>query len=273
MCRLTTSQTPLSLCSPDSQARVKRMQMRADDAAQSAAQEQVRCEKKKAQLQQLKMEMDAQLSNPSLEACNSPLAVSKRIDSLYLNGYSSPTQRFSHQLDLIHGNQIVVDKLQKRIDLLEKGCKNHGEDSTSCNCSCIHCCQVRAQKKQKMAETLALAAEVAQKQSCGHRGHSVAAVEAGKTRAAKHLRSLQESAKLYEVPTECAPAQDRPSSARLMRRTLRSSAPSASKFTSHPGSITQEGLPAVTHSESCRPRSASCVLEKSRRSRVSNADF
>jgi len=264
-----------SQCSPAgfSEARVKRMQMRADDAAQSVSQAQVRCDEKKAQLQQLKMEMDAQLSNPSPEACNSPLEVSKRIDSLYLKGYSSPTQRFSHQLDLLNGNHAVLDKLQKRIDLLEKGCKNHGEDSASLDCNCIHCCQVRLQKKQKMAETLELAAEVARKQTCGYRGHSVSTVEAGKTRAAKHLRSLQESAKLCEGPIECAPAQDRPSSACILRRTQRSSAPSASKFSSHSGSITSEGLPAVTHSENCRPRSASCVLEKSRRRRVSNENF
>lgn len=270
MCRLTMSQPATPMCTPDSQARAKRMQMRADNAAQSAAQAQVRVEEKKTQLQQLKMEMDAQLSCEIDEACHSPLEVSKRIDSLYLKGCSSPTQRFAHQLDLTLGNKAIVDKLQKRIDSLEKGCNHHGEDVISRTCNCVSCCEVRAQQKQKMAEVCGLVAEVARKQSGGYRGLSVGAVKV--PRAAKHLRLLQESAGLCELPTDSAAGEDRPSSACpcLMRRARR---PSTSSSKSDPGCITKEAFPAMTPSENRRPRSASCVLEQSRRRRSSNYNF
>jgi len=276
MCRVPISQPAIPVSSPDSQARAKRMQVRADNAAESAAQAQVRCQEKKAQLQQLKLEMDAQLSCENHEACQSPVAVlevSKRIDSLYLKGCSSPTERFAHQLDLTLGNHAVLDKLQKRIDSLEKGCcGHHGEDRT---CRCVRCWEVRAQREQKMAKVLGDAAEVARKQSDGYRGHSVGAVTA--PRAAKHLRSLQASAGLCEVSTEGATDKNRPSpvSPVLMRRAKRQSTLSASKFTSDPGCIstTQEWFPAMTPLEHRRPRSASCALEQSRRRHSSNTDF
>merc|ERR1719473_1889249 len=120
MCRL--SQPEVSMCQPDSQALAKRMQVRADDAAQSAAQARVRCEEKKAQLHHLQMEMNAQLSSGNKEPCNSPSEVSKRIDSMYLKGCSSPNQRFAHQLDLTMGNHEVLEKLQGRIDKLQHCC-------------------------------------------------------------------------------------------------------------------------------------------------------
>lgn len=245
--------------------------MRADDAAQSAAHAKVRCEEKKAQLQQLKMEMNTQLSSAVDETCNAPLEVSKRIDSLYLKGCSSPKDRFSHQLDLIHGNQVVLDKLQKRIDSLVKCCRRNGEDSASSGCHCIQCWEMRAQRTQKMAETCEMAAEVARKQSGGYRAQSAGAVKA--PRAAKHLRSLRQAANLGEVTTECVPVQEIPSSARLLRRARQPSTPSAAKFLSDHGKTTQEGFPAIIASESSRPRSASCVLDKRRRSRFSSEDF
>eukprot|EP00746_Dinoflagellata_sp_MGD_P068330 gnl/MRDRNA2_/MRDRNA2_28141_c0_seq1.p1 gnl/MRDRNA2_/MRDRNA2_28141_c0~~gnl/MRDRNA2_/MRDRNA2_28141_c0_seq1.p1 ORF type:complete len:278 (-),score=43.84 gnl/MRDRNA2_/MRDRNA2_28141_c0_seq1:280-1113(-) len=277
MCRVTMSQPAMPVSSPDSQARAKRMQVRADNAAQSAAQARVRCEEKKAQLQQLKVEMDAQLSCENHEGCHSPaevLEVSKRIDSLYLKGCSSPTQRFAHQLDLTLGNHVVLDKLQKRIDSLEKGCRHHGEGMISRTCHCVQCCEARAQREQKMAEVLGLVAEVSRKQSGGYRGHSVGVVTA--PRAAKHLRSLQKSAGLCKASTESSVDKDGPlpACAHLMRRARRQSAPSASKFTSDPGCLSaSQRIPATTPSEICRPRSASCVLEQNRRRRFSNEDF
>jgi len=244
---------------------------RADKAASSAALALARCEEKKGHLQQLELEICAQQSNAVNEACNAPAQVSKRIDSLQLRSCSSPTERFAHQLDLIYGTQQVVDKLQRRINCLQKH-SAHSDVSTCCGCNCIHCCELRAQQKQEMAQTLELAAKVAVKHCGGYRGHSVGAVktqgDAKHPQSAKHLRALRESANLYdEDRTACASVKTRPVTASPVCLRQRMMQPSSSSQAQK----AELASPELSTGK-LRPRSASCASCTTRR-RVSNEDF
>lgn len=256
MCRMTT------MPSMDPKARTQRMQVRADKAAQAAAQARERCEEKKRQTQHLTLEIDALQSCTDQEASNSPIEVAKRVDKRQLNGCSSPCERFAHQLDLAHGSQQVLDKLEKRINSLQKHCGHCGQSLASCNCNCIHCWDVRAQKKQDVADTLRRAAEVAQKQMSDYPGNRSSSVGAVSMRSsAKHLRSLQEAAKLnvYE-DSKCVSAEARPLSGCMTKRRMSSTQPCS------PQVVAKAKLPLLT-----RPRSSSCV--SARRRFKSNEDF
>lgn len=253
-------------------ARVQRMQKRADDASLCAAQAHARCEEKKVQLQHLVIEIDAQQSNGLEEAFNSLPEVSKRVDSLQLTSWSSPSQRFAHQLDLISGTRQVVDKLQQRIDNLQKHCGQCGEDLTGCSCNCIHCWEVRAKKKHEMAVTLGHAAEAlyhATEATSHPRGQSVGAMKASsptkQIRSPNHLRALQEAASLLEVSPKGASVEAKTkSSCPLMRRATLPSSPSQA--------ATQAGKPAMKLLTRGYPRSKSCLHSNHRRTALNN-DF
>jgi len=239
------------------QARAHRMQMRADKADLSAAQARSCCEEKKEHLKHLLIELDTQQSDAVTEACNSPAEVSKRVDHVQLKGCSSPCERFAHQIDLFNGTRQVVDKLQKRIESLNK---HHEKHSHSCTCKCIDCCEERMRKKQEVADTLRRAAVVAQKQTGGKQhgcrlSSSLGAVKARPS--TRHLQSLQDAQKLRE-DVSCAPVEAEP-----MRRTT--------PWCFKPSRDAAEAkLPSLTGT---RPRSASCVSRPSRRQYTSNEDF
>lgn len=228
----------------DPKARAQRMQKRADDAALSAAQARARCEEKQEHLKHLVLEVDAQQSSAVDELCNSPSDLAKRVDLLQLKCCSSPSDRFAHQLDLIHGTHQVVEKLEKRIDSLQKQ---------------QNCWDVRVQKKQAKADTLRRAAEIADKQQHGYRASSVGAVNL--RASAKHLKALQEAANLHE-DSKLASTKVQPI---LMRRTM----PSGWRY-SCPEAVSLTKPPSTTGS---RPRSASCACHATRRRRVTNDDF
>jgi len=249
------------------------MQKRADDAALVAAQAHTRCEEKKKQLQQLVLEIDAQQSSAVQEAFNSPSEVAKRIDSVQMKSCSSPSERFAHQLDLIHGTRQVVGKLEKRIKMLQEHCGQCGECVTRCSCNCIDCWEVRAQKKQEMAQTLSLAAEAARKHCSGSQRRSVSAVKASSgamtARAGRHRQSLQEAANLHQDFTDCddvAAKSPKTAPARLMRRVVRPASPCAASAKGE--------LPAIKQStHGYTPRSTSLGVSSNRRRFVSNEDF
>lgn len=256
--------------SSESETRAQRMQQRADNAAVAAAHAHTRCEEKKRQVQQLVLEIDAQQSSAVQEACNSPAAVAKRIDSVQLKSCSSPSERFAHQLDLIHGTRQVVGKLEKRIKMLQEHCGQCGECVTRCSCNCIDCWEVRAQKKQEMAQTLSLAAEAARKHCSGSQRRSVSAVKASsdtmKARAGRHRQSLQEAANLHQDFTDCDDVAAKTAPARLMRRVVRPASPCAAS--------TKGELPAIKQStHGYTPRSTSLGVSSNRRRIVSNEDF
>lgn len=240
-------------------ARAQRMQKRADDAALSAAQARARCEEKQEHLKHLVMEVDAQQSSAVEELCNSPSDLAKRVDLMQLKCCSSPSDRFAHQLDLLHGTHQVVEKLEKRIDSLQKHCGQCKQDFSSCTCNCIGCWDVRAEKKQAKADTLRRAAEIADKQQHGYRASSVGAVNV--RASARHLKALQEAANLHE-DSKLASTKAQPV---LMRRTM----PSDWRY-SCPEAVSLTKPPSTTGS---RPRSASCAFLATRRRRVKNDDF